>query len=146
LAQPIEYKDLNWERIKIVKGADWTSIAIIKAVNPDKEIIEWWDNVKSESRLVKEKNWKYTLLSMERWSWTTPAGDIQFITETVNDIWNMAAEQMLSKIESRISDWNKINKELKEAKIQRMIDLAYQNDQRDADQMMYDIMDDESII
>ena len=58
LAQPIEYKNWNWERIKVIKDPEWKSISVLKAVNPDKEIGSW-DNIKSEVRLIKEDNWKY---------------------------------------------------------------------------------------
>ena len=34
---------------------------------------------------------------------------------------------------------------MEEAKIKRMMDLAYQNDQNDADNMIEDLMNDESI-
>ena len=145
LSKPIEYKDWNWERIKVIKDAEWKSISVLKAVNPDKEIIEWWDNVKSEVRLIKGKDWKYSLLSNERWSDNPSIEENQMITETSNDVWINTANEMLAKIENRISEWRKIIKGMEEAKIKRMMDLAYQNDQNDADNMIEDLMNDESI-
>ena len=119
--------------------------SVLKAVNPDKEIIEWWDNVKSEVRLIKGKDWKYSLLSNERWSDNPSIEENQMITETSNDVWINTANEMLAKIENRISEWRKIIKGMEEAKIKRMMDLAYQNDQNDADNMIEDLMNDESI-
>ena len=144
LAQPIEYKNWNWERIKVIKDPEWKSISVLKAVNPDKEIGSW-DNIKSEVRLIKEDNWKYTLLSNERWSDNPDIDGNQMVTETSNDVWINKASEMLTKIEKRISEWKKIIKAEEDAKIKRMMDLAYQNDQNDADNMIEDLMNDESI-
>ena len=144
LAQPIEYKNWNWERIKVIKDPEWKSISVLKAVNPDKEIGSG-DNIKSEVRLIKEDNWKYTLLSNERWSDNPDIDGNQMVTETSNDVWINKASEMLTKIEKRISEWKKIIKAEEDAKIKRMMDLAYQNDQNDADNMIEDLMNDESI-
>lgn len=144
LAQPIEYKNWNWERIKVIKDPEWKSISVLKAVNPDKEIGSW-DNIKSEVRLIKEDNWKYSLLSNERWSDNPDIDGNQMVTETSNDVWINKASEMLTKIEKRISEWKKIIKAEEDAKIKRMMDLAYQNDQNDADNMIEDLMNDESI-
>ena len=144
LAQPIEYKNWNWERIKVIKDPEWKSISVLKAVNPDKEIGSW-DNIKSEVRLIKEDNWKYSLLSNERWSDNPDIDGNQMVTETSNDVWINKASEMLTKIEKWISEWKKINKADEDAKIKRMMDLAYQNDQNDADNMIEDLMNDESI-